>query len=127
MPCALLLACVCLLTGCRYIISEPYPGITAATIPLEKVPVRVWEAFIVAHPEARVVQVETRSFKGKVDAYRIWFRSEDGKTIWTVVGREGQPLPESWFPPPNATNPSSALDAPDGALFSYRPPVARRE
>jgi hypothetical protein len=88
----LLLVCVWLLTGCRYIISEPYPAFTYGTVAPEKLPRPVMRAFAAAHPDRLIERVETESFKGSVQEYRIWFRSEQGRSDSLIFDPEGQPV-----------------------------------
>ena len=89
---ALLLACVWLLTGCRYIISEPYPAFTFGTVAPGKVPRRVSDAFAAAHPNGRIYKVETESFKGAVQEYRIWFHSAQGLSDSAIFDMDGRPV-----------------------------------
>ena len=89
---ALLLACVWLLTGCRYIVSEPYPSFTFGTVAPEKLPRPVLSAFAGAHGDQRIEMVETESFKEKVQEYRIWFRAERGSSDSAIFDPEGRPV-----------------------------------
>jgi hypothetical protein len=87
---ALLLACVWLLTGCRYIVSEPYPSFTFGKIAPDKLPHPVLNAFGVAHPDRRIERVETESFRGNIQEYRIWFRSDRGELDSLIFEPDGQ-------------------------------------
>ena len=65
--------------GCRYIVSEPYPGLLISVIPMGQLPRVVKDCFNFSYPDAEPDKVETLSFKKKVDLYRISFRTKDGE------------------------------------------------
>ena len=119
---ALLLACLWLVTGRRDIISEPYPSFTFGTIAPEKLPGPVLSAVAAAHPDKRIERVETESFKGKIQEYRIWFRSEQGSSVSAIFDPEGRPVaPPGRFMPEAqpATNERSGVDAGRAFLFAF--------
>ncbi len=121
MRAALLLVCVWFLVGCRHLISEPYPDFTYGTVPREKLPHAVLEAFGAAHPGATIDSVETAAFRGKVGQYRIWFRPEQGGSASAVFDREGRSVaaPGDFRPVTGATNKRPAVDAGMTLAFAF--------
>jgi hypothetical protein len=86
--------------GCRHITSEPYPSFVISTIPQEKLPKPVKDAFDRSYPLASISKVETRSFKGKIDLYHISFRTGTGISEDTAFTPDGSRVTESGnFPP----------------------------
>ena len=107
---ALLLVYVWLLTGCQYIISEPYPAFTFEIVAPEKLPRHVKDAFTVVHPNSHIERVETESFKGQVGQYRIWFQSEQGQSDYVIFDRDGSPVVMPGVFKPAAKAPNGALE-----------------
>jgi hypothetical protein len=88
------------ISGCRYIVSEPYPGFLISTIPPSQIPTVVRDAFSSSYPNAVSERVETLSFNGKVDFYRIYFRIKEGETTNAIFRCSGSLVSgQASFPP----------------------------
>ncbi len=101
----LLLGCVFMVMGCRYIVSEPYPAFSHSTIAIENVPRVVLEAFVTKRPGAHIDRVEIAAFKKKIVQYRILFHFDSGKGDSVVFDPEGRSVESpGLFKPPSAIN-----------------------
>ena len=88
-------------TGCRYLVSEPYPAYAVSEIPASGLPAAVRNAFIASYPNAAPERVESRSFKGKIDLYRVTFRTSGGELTNVLFTSSGELVTEPGsFPPP---------------------------
>jgi hypothetical protein len=89
------------LTGCRYLVSEPYPGYIVSKISPRHLPGTVRDGFTALYPKAMPERVDALSFKGQIGLYRILFQTTGGELTNAVFTRSGSlTTTPSSFPPP---------------------------
>src|SRR5437762_564008 len=79
------------LSGCRYLVSEPYPAFVVSEVPPSRLPGAVRDAFTSSYPDIAPERVQARSFKRKVDLYRVFFRTRGGEltnAVFTCSGTQ---------------------------------------
>jgi len=96
---------VSLSTGCRYLVSEPSPTFVTKETKISNVPENVMKPFRSNNPDARIVKVETSSFKAKPMQYRITFNL-DKQQRQVIYDSQGTVVePPGLFKPEDANKP----------------------
>jgi len=86
----LVVLCAFCFSACRYGVSEPYPAFVQSTTSADRLPALVRKAFVSLHPDAIIEDVETSSFKGKIQKYRISFRTSATTEAQDVFTSDGE-------------------------------------